>query len=130
MSRVYEMQNTPPVADYVRALTALSDRVTDEHRTLFRVHYKAPDRTATAKQLATWANLVGGWTTVNSRYGKLGHATLRSPGDQAAGHPRRRSPLVVTVVSGMEYAGRIRLADAARGGQGPGATRLDQFSFG
>ncbi len=73
MGRVFEMQNAPSVAEYVRALTALGKRVTDEHRSLFRVHYQAPDRTATAKQLAAWAG-VAGWSIVNSRYGKLGHA--------------------------------------------------------
>jgi putative restriction endonuclease len=73
MARVFEMQNTPSVAEYVRALTALGNRVTDEHRSLFRVHYHAPDRTATAKQIANWAG-VAGWAIVNSRYGKLGHA--------------------------------------------------------
>lgn len=74
MSQVYEMQNTPSVADYVRALTGLGARVTDDHLSLFRVHYHAPDRRATASQLATWAGIAGGWTIVNSRYGKLGHS--------------------------------------------------------
>ncbi len=73
MSRVYEMQNTPSVADYVRAATNLSNLVTNEHHSLFRAHYEAPDRTATAKQLASWAGIAGGWTTVNNRYGTLGH---------------------------------------------------------
>jgi putative restriction endonuclease len=73
MSRVYEMQNTPSVADYVRALTDLGSDVTDEHRSLFRVHYQAPDRTATARQLASWAGIAGGWAVVNNRYGSLGH---------------------------------------------------------
>jgi putative restriction endonuclease len=73
-SRPYEMRNIPSVEEYVRALRALGDRVTEEHRSLFRVHYEAPDRTATAKQLAKWARISGGWTIVNARYGKLGHA--------------------------------------------------------
>ena len=74
MPQVFEMQNTPTVAEYVDTLIALGDRVSDEHRALFRVHYLAPDRTATAKQLATLAGISGGWVVVNSRYGKLGHA--------------------------------------------------------
>jgi 5-methylcytosine-specific restriction protein A len=73
-SRPYEMQNVPSVEEYVRALSALGHRVTEEHRSLFRVHYEAKDRTATAKQLAEWARIPGGWTIVNSRYGRLGHA--------------------------------------------------------
>lgn len=73
MSQVYEMQNRPSVAEYVRALTALEARVTDEHRAMFRVHYQAPNRIATAKQIASWAG-VPSWSVVNSRYGKLGHA--------------------------------------------------------
>ena len=74
MSQVFEMQNTPTVAEYVRALTVLRDRVTEEHRALFQAHYRAADRAATAKQLAALAGISGGWTVVNSRYGKLGHA--------------------------------------------------------
>jgi predicted HNH restriction endonuclease len=74
MSRVFEMQNTPSVAEYVRVLSAFGQRVTDEHRELFRCHYLAPNRTATAKQLASLAGIAGGWTVVNPRYGKLGHA--------------------------------------------------------
>ena len=87
MSRLYEMQNAPSIADYVRALTALGNRVTDEHRSLFRVHYQAPDRTATARQLATWAGIAGGWTIVNSRYGKLGHAVCDHLGIRPQLHP-------------------------------------------
>lgn len=73
MGQVFEMQNAPTVAEYVRALTALGERVTDEHRALFRAHYYAPDRAATTKQLATWGGVTG-WSVVNARYGKLGHA--------------------------------------------------------
>lgn len=73
MATVFEMQNTPTVAGYVRALSALGKRVTDEHRSLFRVHYHAPDRTATTKQIASWAG-VASWGVVNLRYAKLGHA--------------------------------------------------------
>ncbi len=68
------MQNTPPVADYVAALTHLDHCISDEHRLLFQLHYQAPDRTATATQLATWAGVAGGYGVVNVRYGKMGHA--------------------------------------------------------
>ena len=74
MARVFEMQNVPSVAEYVRVLTDLGARVTEEHRRLFRVHYQAEARTATAKELARLAGIPGGWTIVNLRYGKLGHA--------------------------------------------------------
>ncbi len=74
MPRVYEMQNTPSVEEYVRVLSKFGNRITEEHRSLFRVHYNAPDRTATSMQLAAGAGIAGGWTIVNSRYGKLGHA--------------------------------------------------------
>ena len=73
MSSVFEMQNTPTVAEYVRVLTALDDRVSEEHRRIFRAHYHAPNRTATATQLADLADVEGGVIAVNSRYGKLGH---------------------------------------------------------
>ena len=72
--QVYEMGDVPSVEAYVRGLTALGKRVTEEHRSLFRVHYTAKNRSATATQLASWAGIAGGTTTVNSRYGKLGHA--------------------------------------------------------
>ena len=74
MSRIYEMANTPSVAEYVRVLTAFGDRVSDEHRQIFCAHYNAPKREVTAKQLASLANIEGGVIVVNSRYGKLGHA--------------------------------------------------------
>ena len=73
MATVFEMHNTPTVDGYVRALTALNKRVTEKHRSLFRVHYHAPDRIGTAKQLASWAG-VRHWVVVNSRYARLGHA--------------------------------------------------------
>jgi 5-methylcytosine-specific restriction protein A len=71
MATVFRMQNAPAAGEYVRALTALDARVTDEHRSLFRVHYHAPDRAATAKQIAEWAG-VAHWGTVNLRYARLG----------------------------------------------------------
>jgi 5-methylcytosine-specific restriction protein A len=74
MTQIYQIENAPSAPEYVRALTTLGERVTDEDRTLFRVHYHAPDRTATSPQLANWAGIAGGWTVVNSRYGRLGHA--------------------------------------------------------
>lgn len=72
--QVHEMMDVPSVEEYVRGLTALGKRVTDEHRSLFRVHYAAKNRSATATQLASWAGIAGGRTIVNARYGKLGHA--------------------------------------------------------
>ena len=72
MATVFEMQNTPTVAGYVHAITTLGKRVTDEDKYLFRVHYHAPDRIATAKQIANWAG-VASWGVVNLRYAKLGH---------------------------------------------------------
>lgn len=71
MAMVFQMQNAPTASEYVRALTALGARVTEEHRSLFRVHCHAPDRAATAKQIAEWAG-VAHWGTVNLRYAKLG----------------------------------------------------------
>ena len=73
MATVFEMQNAPTVLEYSRALTALGPRVTNEHRSLFRVHYHAPDRAATAKQIAAWAG-VASWGVVNLSYAKLGRA--------------------------------------------------------
>jgi 5-methylcytosine-specific restriction protein A len=79
MARVFAMQNAPSAAEYVRALTALGGRVTDEHRALFRVHHQAPDRAATAKQIAGWAG-VASWGVVNLRYAKLARAVCAELG--------------------------------------------------
>ncbi|MEX2175079.1 MAG: HNH endonuclease [Pirellulaceae bacterium] len=79
MATVYEMQNAPTAAEYVGALTALGTRVTDEHRLLFRVHHHAPNRAATAKQIAEWAG-VASWGVVNLRYAKLGRAVCEQLG--------------------------------------------------
>ncbi len=74
MSRVFRMLNAPSVADYVRGLTLVRSRVTDAHVRLFQSHYRAPNRAATARQLAAWAGITGGHAVVNSLYGKLAHA--------------------------------------------------------
>jgi putative restriction endonuclease len=61
---------TPPKADrYVAAFRAVSN-ITDRHIQMLRVHYNAPDRTVTAKQLA---ELVGynSYSVVNAQYGRL-----------------------------------------------------------
>jgi predicted HNH restriction endonuclease len=61
---------TPPTADrYVAAFRTVSN-MTDRHVQMLRVHYHAPERTVTAKQLA---NLVGysGYSVVNAQYGRL-----------------------------------------------------------
>ena len=61
----------PPATDrYVAALRAVHN-VTDLHIQMLRMHYHAPDRTVTAKQLA---RLVGysSPSTVNAQYGRFG----------------------------------------------------------
>jgi putative restriction endonuclease len=74
MAHVYEMQNVPATADYVRGLKAIRSLVRDDHLRAFRAHYAAENRTVTAKQIAALADIDGGWPVVNSLYGKLGHA--------------------------------------------------------
>ena len=73
MAQLYKLQNIPSITDYVKALKALDTKVKDAHKRLFRAHYRAPNRAATAKQLAEWAEIQGGYTQVNSLYGRLGH---------------------------------------------------------
>lgn len=73
-SVVYEMVNAPPASEYVRALTAIASKVTPPHRQVFQAHCDAPDRQATAKELAVWASIKGGHPRVNSMYGRLGHS--------------------------------------------------------
>jgi len=67
------MSNAPTAAEYVRGMQAIESRITDDHIQLFRLHYIAPDRTATAKQLGEWASPPKAHGVVNSLYGKLGH---------------------------------------------------------
>ncbi|MCZ2342129.1 MAG: HNH endonuclease [Bacteroidales bacterium] len=84
MARVYEMQNAPAAADYVRGLTAIRSLVRDDHLRAFRVHYAAENRAASAKQIAALVDIDGGWAIVNvsSLYGKLGHALCDELGIQ------------------------------------------------
>lgn len=61
---------SPPPADrYVAAFCVVSN-ITDQHIQMLRVHYHAPERTVTAKQLA---ELVGysSYLVVNAQYGRL-----------------------------------------------------------
>jgi hypothetical protein len=44
MGQVFEIQNASTAAEYVRVLTALGGRLTDEHFALFRIHNQAPAR--------------------------------------------------------------------------------------
>jgi len=81
MGQVFEMQNAPTAAEYARALIAVGKRVTDTHRTMFGVHYRAPDRAATAKQIAAWAG-VAHWGAVNLRYTELAKAVCDHLGIQ------------------------------------------------
>ncbi len=74
MSRPPDMWNAPSVAQYVRVLTALQGRITDEYLSLFQTHYNSPGRSATAQQLASSTPVSGGVVVVNALYGKLGHA--------------------------------------------------------
>jgi 5-methylcytosine-specific restriction protein A len=73
MAEIYKLQNVPRVADYIKALKALGPQIKDTHLRLFKAHYRAPNRAATAKQLAKWAEIQGGVIQVNSLYGRLGH---------------------------------------------------------
>lgn len=73
LPHVYEMVNAPTATEYVRGMTALGARITDDHIRVFQAHYGARDRTATSKQLASWTTLK--WPiVVNRLYGGLGHA--------------------------------------------------------
>ena len=64
MAQIYKLQNIPSVADYVKALKALGSQVKETHLRLFRAHYGAPNLAATAKQLAEWTKIEGGYTQV------------------------------------------------------------------
>lgn len=71
--QVYRLTTVPSVAEYVRGLAALENRIHQDQRRLFRVHYHSPNRTATATKLAQLAGITGGHPVVNAHYGRLGH---------------------------------------------------------
>ena len=73
MPRIHKLSVVPTVADYVSGFAGLRSRMSEDHLAILRHQYQAPSRTATATQLATGANIRGGHTTVNARYGRLGH---------------------------------------------------------
>lgn len=73
MAHLYEMQNIPSVDQYVVGLTKIRSSITDLHIKAFQAHYQAPNYSATAKQIALWADISGGHAQINSLYGKLGH---------------------------------------------------------
>jgi hypothetical protein len=67
-------EDQPPVpspARYAKALSELQSRLSQAQRALLVAHFRAPDRTATARQLAAAAGL-SNWRAVNSQYGRLG----------------------------------------------------------
>jgi hypothetical protein len=63
----------PPVScdDYRHALDRLKSDITDAQRKILGAHYHAPNRTLTASELATAANLTS-YHATNASYGRLG----------------------------------------------------------
>ncbi len=63
---------TPPTANrYVAAFRAVSNSgMTDCHLKMLRLHYQAPERTVTAKQLAKLMDYAS-YSIVNAQYGRL-----------------------------------------------------------
>lgn len=57
--------------DYVRAFDAIRDDIGDLQRQMLRAHFSAPDRSVTARQLATAVGL-SSFNAANLHYGKLG----------------------------------------------------------
>lgn len=78
--REYCLEHVPDAAYYANGLTALSDRITDLRRRIITSHYFAPNRSATAPQLAALASVSGGYPIVNAQYGGLGRAFCESTG--------------------------------------------------
>lgn len=59
----------PPASEYARVLGQI--RVSTLQRRILEEHYRAPDRTGTATDLAALSELTGGFSAVNLHYGRL-----------------------------------------------------------
>ena len=59
----------PTVEQYVAAFQAVSN-ITDRHVQMLRIHYHAPERTITAKQLAQFVGF-SNYSVANAQYGRL-----------------------------------------------------------
>lgn len=67
----YRLKNKPTLNQYRDALQAVSP--TEHEIALLSSQYFAPNKTVTSPQLAMLAGIKGGYPTVNSIYGRLGH---------------------------------------------------------
>ncbi len=73
MPRVFRMSNVPTVDVYAVVLESMRPRlVNDDHIRMFQAQYYAPDRTATASEIARWGSIKN-HRLVNLRYGRLGY---------------------------------------------------------
>ncbi len=70
MSRIFKMEVIPSSTAYVNGLKKIRDQINDTQMRLLVSLYSAPDRTAT--ELANFAEVVGGYPSVNAQYGRLG----------------------------------------------------------
>jgi len=73
MITTYDLEILPDVDGYLTGLRAIQPKMKPEHFRVLQAQYSAPDRTATASELAESAAISGGHVVVNRLYGGLGH---------------------------------------------------------
>ena len=72
MSHIFKPSQIPTVDEYVSGLSAIRSRLHGSQLRLLQEQYYAPNRTATATQLAKLVGIEGGRGAVNLLYGRLG----------------------------------------------------------
>jgi len=92
MPHIYRLENVPSSETYVRGLAIIQPNMNDVQVGCLLAQYAAPKRTVTVPQLASLANVRGGYPTVNAQYGRLGRmlceATGIEPDMRESGVPR------------------------------------------
>jgi len=69
--RIDGLKSVPSPKSYAEALKSIE--ISDKQRQVLLANYHAPYRTSTTTELAEMAQIEGGYSVVNSLYGKLGH---------------------------------------------------------
>jgi 5-methylcytosine-specific restriction enzyme A len=80
--KLYGLKEAPPIEDYIRGLKAI--QITPYQRKLLEVQYCAPNRAATATDLAEWTG--GSVGKVNANYGPLGKKLCKEIGFNLSEH--------------------------------------------
>ncbi len=73
MAGRYDLENTPDSEVYRCWFQSIESKIKPVHRRVLREHYLSVRHTASATQIAQYADITGGHPVVNRLYGELGH---------------------------------------------------------